>query len=135
MSWTHGVRHLSQVRQTPFLEDLAIIFETPEMRMLGLKMAFLALSILFSVICLARRNRARWGILAMAAALLGGGAGLGLYSLRPSDWLQGIKLAPLGLIIAGCAIIIAQRAIRRARRGRRAHEAHKHNAMKGTADE
>ena len=26
-AWTSGIRHLSKVRRTPFLEDLAIIFE------------------------------------------------------------------------------------------------------------
>ena len=134
-AWTSGVRHLSQVRKTPFLEDLAIVFETPEMRELGFKLVFLALSILFAVICLARRKHARWGVLIMAGALLGCGAALGLYSLRPSSWLQGLKLAPLALIIAGCVVNIAHRAIRRARRGKRAHEPAEHNAMKGTAYE
>jgi len=118
-AWSSGIRHLSQVRGTPFLEDLAIIFEAPEMRQLGMKLLFLFLAVIFGLVCLFRRNRARgaWALLVLDLALAACGALLGLYTLRPSDWAQGLKLAPLCLIAIGCVTNMAQRAARRRRRG------------------
>jgi len=124
-SWTAGIRHLSQVRGTPFVQDLAIVFEAPEMRQLGFKMLFLLASIIFAVICLIRRSRAGgvWLLLALDIALAFGGAKLGLYSPRPSDWAQVLKLAPLALIAAGCVInMVHRQALRRRRAQRRAAE-------------
>lgn len=121
-AWTAGIRHLSQVRGTPFVQDLAIVFEAPEMRQLGFKMLFLLGSIIFAIICLFRRSRARgaWVLLALDFALAFGGAQLGLYSLRPSDWAQVLKLVPLALIAAGCVInMVHRQALRRRRRANR----------------
>ena len=119
-AWTSGIRHLSKVRGTPFLEDLAILFEAPEMRQLGLKLLFLLLCVIFAVVCVFRRNRARgaWALLGLDLALAVSGALLGLYSLRPSDWAQGLKLIPLALIALGCGINLAHRAALRRRRSR-----------------
>ena len=102
-AWSAGVRHLSAVRGTPFVEDLAIVFEEP-----------------FALICLLRRSRARgaWIIIALDVAVAGAGAYLGLYSLQPSDWAQVLKLAPLGLILAGCVVNLLHRQARRRRRRR-----------------
>ena len=110
--WTSGIRHLSAVRGTPFLEDLAIIFEAPEMRRLGFKLLFLFFAIVFALICLFRRNRASgaWALIGLDVALAGSGALLGLYSLHPSSWAQVLKLVPLVLITAGCIMNIAHRA-------------------------
>ena len=124
-AWTAGLRHLSQVRGTPFIQDLAIVFEAPEMLQLGFKMLFLLGAVIFSIICLFRRNRAggAWLLLILDAALAVGGAMLGLYSPHPSDRAQVLKLAPLALIAAGCVInMIHHRALRRRRAQRRARE-------------
>ena len=124
-AWTAGLRHLSEVRGTPFLQDLAIVFEAPEMRQLGFKMLFLLGAIIFAIICLFRRNRARgaWFLLLLDVALAVGGGLLGLYSLHPSDWAQVLKLVPLGLIAAGCIVnMIHRQALRRMRAQRRATE-------------
>ena len=124
-AWTAGIRHLSEVRGTPFIQDLAIVFEAPEMRQLGFKMLFLLGSVIFAIICLFRRNRARgaWLLLILDVALAVGGAMLGLYSLHPSDWAQVLKLAPLALIAVGCVINMCHHhALRRRRAQRRTAE-------------
>lgn len=107
-AWTSGIRHLSQVRGTPFWEDLAIVFEAPAMRALGYKMLFLLLALIFALVCVICRNHAGGApvLLALDIALTGCGAWLGLYSLRFTDWAQTLKLVPLGLIAAGCVINI-----------------------------
>ena len=117
-AWSSGIRHLSQVRGTPFIQDMAIVFEAPEMRQLGFKMLFLLGAVIFSIICLFRRNRARgaWLLLILDAVLAIGGAVLGLYSIQPSDWAQVLKLAPIALIAAGCVINIVHRQALRHRR-------------------
>ena len=117
-AWTAGIRHLSQVRGTPFIQDLAIVFEAPEMRQLGYKMLFLLGSVIFAIICIIRRNRARgaWLLLILDVALAAGGAALGLYGLRFTDWAQTLKLAPMALIAAGCIVnLIHRQALRRRR--------------------
>ena len=108
-AWTEGVRHLSKVRGTPFLEDLSIIFEAPQMRQLGMKLLFLLFAVIFALICVFRRSRGRgaWLLLVLDLAVAGVGAWLGLYSLRLSDWAQTLKLVPLALVAAGCAMNIA----------------------------
>jgi hypothetical protein len=124
-AWTSGIRHLSEVRGTPFIQDLAIVFEAPEMRQLGFKLLFLLGSVIFAIICLFRRNRAKgaWLLLVLDAALAVGGGLLGLYSLHPSDWAQVLKLAPIALIAAGCTVNIVHRhTLRRRRSQRRATE-------------
>lgn len=100
-AWILGVKHLSDVRGTPFLEDLAIIFEVPEMQQLGFKMLYLAAVIIFSIICLARRNRWKgmWLHLLFAFAFAAAGIWLEIYAL--STWVQLIKLIPLALIAIG----------------------------------
>ena len=113
-AWTSGIRHLGQVRGTPFLEDLAIIFEAPEMRQLGLKLAFLLLAVVFGVVCLICRNRGgAWVLLILDVALAVGGGLLGLYSFHPASWAQMLKLVPLALIAVGCVINIGHRAAMR----------------------
>ena len=117
-AWTAGIRHLSQVRGTPFLQDLGIVFEAPEMRQLAFKLLFLLACVLFGVVCLFRRNKARgaWVLFALAAALAGAGLALGVYAV--SSWTQLVKLVPLALIAIGCVSNRAQRRARRARRRR-----------------
>ena len=117
-AWTAGIRHLSAVRGTPFVQDIGIIFEAPEMRQLGYKMLFLVLTMLFALICVIRRNHARgaWLLILLDAAAAGSGVWLGLYSLRPSDWAQTLKLVPLALILAGCVMNMVHRVVRRHRR-------------------
>ena len=76
------------------------------------------MAVVFSVVCVVRRNRARgaWALLALDVALAVGGALLELYSLRPSDWAQTLKLVPLALIAVGCVINIGHGiALRRGR--------------------
>lgn len=123
-AWTSGIRHLSQVRGTPFIQDLAIVFEAPEMRQLGFKMLFLLGSVIFAIICLFRRNRARgaWLLIVLAVALAVGGGLLGLYSFHPSDWAQVLKLVPLALITVGAAINIGHRHALRRRRAQRTQQ-------------
>ena len=120
-AWTSGIRHLSQVRGTPFVQDLAIVFQAPEMRQLGFKMLFLLGAFIFAIVCLFRRNRARgeWLLIVLDLALAAGGWLLGLYSFHPSDWAQVLKLVPLALIAAGSAINIAHRHVLRRRRAQR----------------
>ena len=120
-AWSAGIRHLSQVRGTPFIQDLAIVFEAPEMRQLGFKMLFLLGAVIFAVICLFRRNQAKgaWFLLALDIALAVGGGLLGLYTLRPSDWAQVLKLVPLALIAAGCIVNMVHRRTLRQRRAQR----------------
>jgi len=103
-AWTEGVRHLSQVRGTPFLQDMAIVFEAPQMRQLGVRLVFLVCALSFGIVCLIRRNRAGgvWVLLALDLCVAAVGAFLQLYDLRHLDWLQAIKLLPMGLIMAGC---------------------------------
>ena len=69
-------------------------------------------AVIFALICLLRRNRAKaaWLLIALAVALGVGGGFLGLYSLQPSDWAQLLKLAPLALVVVGCGMNIAHRA-------------------------
>ena len=100
-AWITGVKHLSEVRGTPFLEDMRIIFEVPEMRQLGFKMLYLAAAAIFAVICLICRNRSRgmWAMIIFAAAFAVFGIMLDIYAVN--TWLQIIKLIPLALIIAG----------------------------------
>ena len=122
-AWTAGIRHLSQKRGTPFMEDLAIVFEAPEMRQLGYKMLFLALAIVFAGVCLLRRNRpgGAWALLAVGVALAGFGLWLGIYAV--SNWTQWVKLAPLALICSGMAGNRVQRRIRHRRRHQHSHHA------------
>ena len=123
-AWTSGIRHLSAVRHTPFLEDLAIVFEAPEMRALGYKMLFSAFSILFGLICVICRNRrtAGWALIPLDVALVAAGAYMGLYSLRPDLWTQWLKLAPAALILIGCVInLIHAGVLARKRRQRTRH--------------
>jgi len=101
LAWTQGIRHLSEVRGTSFLEDMKIIFEAPAMRALGFKMLYLAAVIIFAIICLICRNKRRgiWIILLLALAAAAGGVFLEIYSL--SGWVQIAKLVPLALIVIG----------------------------------
>ena len=100
-AWILGIRHLSEVRGTPFLEDLAIVFEVPAMRAMGLKMLYLLAVVIFAVVCLVRRNRHRgmWLILLLALAAAAGGVFLEIYAF--GNWLQIIKFIPLALIVVG----------------------------------
>ena len=122
-AWTAGVRHLSRVRGTSFIEDLGIIFQVPEMRALGCKLAFLLVTLVFALICLIRRSRARggWFLILLDIATAGFGLWLGLYTFDPSNWMQLLKLAPLALILAGCVTNYIHRGILRRRRRER-HE-------------
>ncbi|MBQ9031263.1 MAG: hypothetical protein IJ106_07400 [Parasporobacterium sp.] len=108
-AWFLGVRHLSEVRGTPFLEDLAIVFEVPVMRALGYKMLYLFLVVIFAIICLIRRNRRRgmWVILLLTLAAAGCGVLLEFYAF--SSWVQAIKLIPLALVAIGSISNLAQR--------------------------
>jgi hypothetical protein len=88
-------------------------------------MLFLLGSVIFAIICLLRRNRARgaWLLLILDVALAVGGALLGLYSLRPSDWAQVLKLVPIALIAAGSVInMVHRQALWRRRAQRRPPE-------------
>ena len=120
-AWTAGIRHLSAVRGTPFWQDLAIVFEAPEMRALGCKMLFLAATLIFAILCLFRRSRARgaWLLMVLDAAVAGFGLWLGLYTFDPSNWAQLLKLLPLVLILAGCITNYAHRAVLRRRKRQR----------------
>ena len=133
-AWTKGVRHLSATRGTPFLEDMKIIFEEPEMRQLGFKLLFLAITILFAFICVIRRNRARggWLLMALDAAVIGAGAWMGIYGFHPSDWAQTLKLVPLVLIPVGCVMNYAHRAILRKRIREREEQRKKKRKAEGS---
>lgn len=100
-AWFLGVKHLSEVRGTSFIEDLFIIFEVPEMQQMGFKMLYLLAVVIFAVICLICRNRAKfmWTIFLLAIAAGVTGIMLEFYSL--TSWLQAIKLIPLALIAYG----------------------------------
>ena len=133
-AWTAGVRHLSAVRGTPFIQDLGIVFEAPEMRALGYKLIFLCFCLLFALICVIRRSRARggWLIMLLDAAVAGAGVYLGIYGIRPSDWATTLKLVPLLLIFVGCVVNYAHRAVRRRRR--RARETERADAERREAE-
>ena len=135
-SWTSGIRHLSRVRGTSFVEDLTIVFQAPEMRALGFKMLFLALCILFSLVCLIRRNRSRGAValIALDLALAAAGAALGLYSLHPSGWLETMKLAPLALIAVGCVLNLLSTRSRRRRRHPSSSERNHHTHERRDTD-
>ena len=100
-AWFLGVKHLSEVRGTPFIEDLFIIFEVPEMQQMGFKMLYLVAIAVFAIICLIFRNRRRfmWILFLLSLAAAAGGIMLEFYSLN--SWLQAIKLIPLALIAFG----------------------------------
>lgn len=120
-AWTSGIRRLSAMRGTPFLQDLLIVFEAPEMRALGWRMLFLLAAALFAVACLFRRNRARhaWILLVLDTALGVGGVLLGLFGAWPLSWARALKLAPPALIAIGIALNLVHRAVRRRARRRR----------------
>lgn len=120
-AWTKGIRHLSAVQGTSFIANMGIIFETPEMRQLGYKLLFLCAAILFGLVCLIRRNRARgaWALMVLDLAVAFGGWRLGVYGFHPADWAQTLKLAPLALILIGCAANMIHRSVRRRRRRER----------------
>lgn len=120
-AWTKGIRHLSAVQGTSFVSNMGIIFETPEMRQLGYKLLFLCAAILFGLICLIRRNRAKgaWVLVILDLAVAFGGWRLGVYGFHPADWVQTLKLAPLALVMAGCvANMIHRGALRKSRKNR-----------------
>ena len=129
MAWTSGIRHLSAVRKTPFIEDLSIVFETPEMRALGAKLLFLLLAMIFATVCLARRSRARgaWALIVLDVALAVAGGFLGLYTFRLDNLAQLLKLVPMLLILVGCATNLTHRAVRRHRK----HHGHRHGEKPG----
>ena len=105
LAWTSGVRHLSSVRGTPFWEDMAIIFEEPKMRQLGLKMLFLLALAVFALVCLTQRNR-RGGacvILALDVAMAAAAMHIGLYTFSMINWVQSVKIVPQALILIGAA--------------------------------
>lgn len=108
-AWLLGVRHLSEVRGTPFLEDLMIIFEVPEMKQLGLKMLYLAAMIIFAVICIFRRSRSRGMWIIFILTILSGAAGVYLEIYAFTSWLQIIKLIPLALMAIGSMSNMVQR--------------------------
>ena len=115
-AWISGIRHLSEVRETPFLEDVTIVFEVPLMRAMLYKLLFLALCVIFAVICLFRRNHSRgaWALFAGALGLTGLGVWMGVYGVK--GWTQLVKFIPLTMIAAGCVWNWVQRRIRVAQR-------------------
>ena len=126
-AWTSGIRHLSAVKGTPFLEDLAIIFEAPEMRQLGFKLLFLLITLIFAIVCVIRRKRAQgaWALILLDLAVAGAGLWLGLYSVRPSDWAQLLKLVPLAMILVGCVVnIIHRKKLKHRKTHRHSDESH-----------
>ena len=126
-AWTSGVRHLSEVRGTPFWQDIMIVFEAPEMRQLGYKMLFLIATFVFGIVCIVRRNRASgaWVLMLLDVAVAGFGLWLGLYTLHPSHWAQLLKLVPLALIMIGCIINYAHRAALKEKHHH--HHSHSHS--------
>lgn len=129
-AWTKGIRHLSAVQHTSFVRNMGIIFETPEMRALGFKLLFLCFTILFGLICLIRRNRARgaWLLIVLDVAVAVAGWLLGVYGFHPSDWTQTLKLIPLALILAGCVTNIIHRSILKKRYAKHRHHRHEEDA-------
>ena len=77
---------------------------------LGQKMAFLVITGLLGILCVALRNRPRADGVVLLAAVAAGVSGslLGVYRPSLTDWLQTLKLLHLLLIIAGCAINLIQ---------------------------
>ncbi len=110
-AWTSGVRHLSQTRGTPFWEDMAIIFEEPRMRRLGLNMLMLLIMAVFSLVCLIWRNRrgGAWVIALLDAAIAGAAAHMGLYDMTWTNWVDGAKMAPQVMIFVGCVLNLIPR--------------------------
>ena len=100
-AWFLGVKHLSEVRHTSFIEDLFIIFEVPEMRQMGWKMLYLLAVSIFAVICLLCRNRSRFMWMIFLLSLLFGAAGVFVEIYALNSWLQILKLIPLALIAFG----------------------------------
>ena len=100
-AWFLGVRHLSEVRGTPFLEDLVIIFEVPEMRQMGFKILYLFAMVIFAVVCLICRSRSRFMWILFLLSLMAAAAGILLEIYTLNSWLQIIKLIPLALIAVG----------------------------------
>lgn len=129
-AWTKGIRHLSAVQGTSFVRNMGIIFETPEMRELGYKLLFLCFTILFGLICLIRRNRARgaWVLILLDVAVAAGGWLLGVYGFHPARWAQTLKLLPLALILAGCVTNLIHRAILKKRRTKLRHHRNEEDA-------
>ena len=122
-AWTSGVMHLSQVQGTSFIENMRVIFEVPEMKAMGCKLLFLLGALIFALLCLIRRARARgaWALMVLDAAVAFGGWALGLYALELTNLLQLLKLLPLITIFAGFVVNYVHRSQLRKRKHRHHH--------------
>ena len=100
-AWSLGVKHLSEVRGTSFIEDMLIIFEVPEMRQLAFKMLYLLATGIFAVVCLIFRNSSRFMWIVFVLSLLAAAVGILLEIYSFSTWFEAIKLIPLALIAVG----------------------------------
>ena len=74
-AWISGLRHLSEVRQQSFWENLRIMMEDPKMEAMVARMLFLALTVLLGLLCLLlhRRRGAAVPLLVPTLAVLGWG--------------------------------------------------------------
>ena len=100
-AWFLGIKHLSEVRGTPFIEDLFIVFEVPEMQQMGFKMLYLLAVVIFAIVCLICRNCRRFMWILFLLSIAAGAVGILLEFYSLTSWLQAIKLIPLALIAIG----------------------------------
>lgn len=105
--WLDGLIRSNQHMGTSWVNQLVLMFQTsPRMQNLAARMLYLlALVVVAILVMLLRRRTPACGVLILVClGCFWGGQVLGLYSLRPDDWLRLLYAAPLAVIILGCGL-------------------------------
>ena len=120
--WLAGVRRLAQRTDGSTLRYLIIMLEAPEMRQLADTLLFLLCALAFAVTAFALKSRPVAGLFTalLDVALFTFGCVVGMYSAIPTGLFQWLKVVPMAMVFAGCAVNFAEYLLRRRRRRRKA---------------